>query len=364
MKIFIVVMALATIIGGFIGGELTDRTFSITGAAAGGVGLAAVLLGLGAFFSAQEEKKRKEDLPPEMREVFGRMFGHVANAQQKQDPAPKPAARPDNPRPATPAQPASPTQQKSGRPGIRTSAQCGQFLSMWLTKCTTANGADIVAKSLGLDNLSSQERTKKLARLRRELAVVNTSLIITAVNAVFDQTQSKAIIDTFLAGARSTLFEDIESSFPSFPRLYQERMEGYYNALSQPNAPLAISFAFMQNMEIDPTSDVMVQAAVSGALGTMMRTTLDMLRETKTGMTAPPSQTMSDAEIDTTIGSLEQFMSQISEWPEQVRTKALTIVNLVLDGKSTEAKAVLVTLPRQYGLVVINYVKQLKTQLG
>ena len=45
MKIFVNVILAATIIGGFVGGELMGRTFSLTGAVIGGVGLAAVLLG-------------------------------------------------------------------------------------------------------------------------------------------------------------------------------------------------------------------------------------------------------------------------------------------------------------------------------
>ena len=75
MKIFIVVIVIATIIGGFVGGEMTDKTFSILGATVGGVGLTTILLGLGAYFTAQEEKKKKQQLPPEIRGVFDRMFG-------------------------------------------------------------------------------------------------------------------------------------------------------------------------------------------------------------------------------------------------------------------------------------------------
>ncbi len=75
MKIFIGVIVAAVVIGGFVGGELMDRTFSITGAVVGGVGLAAILLGLGAFFDAQERKKRKVELTPEIRGVFDRMLG-------------------------------------------------------------------------------------------------------------------------------------------------------------------------------------------------------------------------------------------------------------------------------------------------
>lgn len=76
MKMFIVVIVVATIIGGFVGGELMDKTLSLLGAVIGGVGLTTALLGLGAYFTAQEEKKKKKnDLPPEMRGVLDRMFG-------------------------------------------------------------------------------------------------------------------------------------------------------------------------------------------------------------------------------------------------------------------------------------------------
>lgn len=75
MKIFILVIAAATIIGGFVGGELMGKTFSLLGALVCGVGLTTLLLGLGAYFSAQEERQKKNDLPPEIRGVFERMLG-------------------------------------------------------------------------------------------------------------------------------------------------------------------------------------------------------------------------------------------------------------------------------------------------
>ncbi|OQW66966.1 MAG: hypothetical protein BVN29_04835 [Nitrospira sp. ST-bin5] len=80
MKIFLVVIVVATLIGGFVVGELMDKTFSLLGAVVGGVGLTAVLLGLGAFFTAQEEKKKKETLPPEIRGAFDRLMGKSLNS--------------------------------------------------------------------------------------------------------------------------------------------------------------------------------------------------------------------------------------------------------------------------------------------
>lgn len=97
MKLFIGVIVAAAIIGGFVGGELMDRTFSVIGAVVGGVGLAAVLLGLGASFDAQERKKRKVELAPEILGVFDRMFGKVPAsvqrpAQRGNAPAPRAAS--------------------------------------------------------------------------------------------------------------------------------------------------------------------------------------------------------------------------------------------------------------------------------
>lgn len=83
MKLFIAVILAAVVIGGFVGGELMDSSFSITGAVVGGVGTAAVLLGLGAFFDAQERNRKEKALPPEMRAVFDRMFGKDTSSRQQ-----------------------------------------------------------------------------------------------------------------------------------------------------------------------------------------------------------------------------------------------------------------------------------------
>jgi len=83
MKVFIAVIVAAIVIGGFVGGELTARTFMLTGAVIGGVGTASVLLGLGAFFDAQERKRRAKALPPEMRGVFDRMFSAAPSQPAK-----------------------------------------------------------------------------------------------------------------------------------------------------------------------------------------------------------------------------------------------------------------------------------------
>lgn len=97
------VLLAATIIGGFVGGELADRAFSITGAVVGGVGTATVLLSLGAYFDAQERRRRDAALPPEMRAVFDRML----NMPAPKSPVP-PGPRASSSQPRVPPKPTLP----------------------------------------------------------------------------------------------------------------------------------------------------------------------------------------------------------------------------------------------------------------
>lgn len=80
MKLFFCVLLAATVIGGFTGAEILDTPFSILGAVIGGVATAAVLLGLGAYFSTQEDKS--PELTDEMRGVFDRMITGKENPTQ------------------------------------------------------------------------------------------------------------------------------------------------------------------------------------------------------------------------------------------------------------------------------------------
>lgn len=58
MKAFVVVIIASAIIGGFVGGELSDQTFLLTGAVIGALGVGGTIFGLGWFFTQQDAKKR------------------------------------------------------------------------------------------------------------------------------------------------------------------------------------------------------------------------------------------------------------------------------------------------------------------
>lgn len=83
LLIFALVLLVAALIGGFVGAEWTGSSFSPTGAVLAGGITAAVLLGLGAFFTHRDKTKRKP-IPPEIRGVMDRMFsGYQENSPVK-----------------------------------------------------------------------------------------------------------------------------------------------------------------------------------------------------------------------------------------------------------------------------------------
>ena len=83
MKIFIVVLIAAIVIGGFVGAEIMGTNFSITGAVIGGIGTFSVLMGLGAIFDAQEQRKKKKEQPKEVRELFDSMLGNISTQPRR-----------------------------------------------------------------------------------------------------------------------------------------------------------------------------------------------------------------------------------------------------------------------------------------
>ncbi len=86
MKVFFIVIGVAFILGGLVGGELTDREFLITGAVIGGVSVGVIIFLAGWYLNAKDEKKRKNSkLTPEIRGVFERMMKsqHLPNVPEK-----------------------------------------------------------------------------------------------------------------------------------------------------------------------------------------------------------------------------------------------------------------------------------------
>ncbi len=71
----VITLLVGAALGGFIGGYATGSVFSVLWAAVGAVSTLGVAFFLGWRFHVADEKKKKEELPPEMRAMFDRMLG-------------------------------------------------------------------------------------------------------------------------------------------------------------------------------------------------------------------------------------------------------------------------------------------------
>jgi PAB1-binding protein PBP1 len=81
MKLFLLILFISTILGGFVGAEIADTSFSIIGAVIGGIGTAVVIYSVGGYFDTQN---KKSELPPEMHAVFDRMITGKENPTQQE----------------------------------------------------------------------------------------------------------------------------------------------------------------------------------------------------------------------------------------------------------------------------------------
>jgi hypothetical protein len=81
MKAFLLVLVIAGIIGGFVGGEISDKAFSPIGGIVGIIGIGIIIIGVGAILSTHERANKKTGLPPEIRGVFDRMTGDTKPAK-------------------------------------------------------------------------------------------------------------------------------------------------------------------------------------------------------------------------------------------------------------------------------------------
>lgn len=86
MKIFALIILVACVLGGLIGGELTDTDFTILGATVGGVGTFVILMFIAAYFNKQEKNKKDDaGIPPEILEIIGRRVQKKAEEFDRQE---------------------------------------------------------------------------------------------------------------------------------------------------------------------------------------------------------------------------------------------------------------------------------------
>lgn len=249
--------------------------------------------------------------------------------------------------------------------------QCGDLLATFVGNSASADKAKELAKTIGYNDSPLFGARKKRATLVSELVMIHTALVIFSANQSFNQTTAKAVIDSFLSCARKSVFTHLEKEMPSFPALYENRMREYFPIFHQDRAPLGLSFALMKHLGLDPLKNLQSQLTLTELITSKTKQTIDVLKGLNViGQPTPPELSETgknqnskiDSEISAFMGSMERFMAQTDEWPEEIKIKALTVVSMVLDGKGKEAKEMLTTIPRKYALIVLNHLNQLRRQ--
>ena len=86
------------------------------------------------------------------------------------------------------------------------------------------------------------------------------------------------LIDTFLAGARQSVFRPIESQDSGFAQRYEQRMAEYFKVLSEEKPAIGMSFCFLRNLDLNPLEGIQAQVLVAARLGQALGQTIEMLK--------------------------------------------------------------------------------------
>lgn len=159
-----------------------------------------------------------------------------------------------------------------------TRAQLAGLLVKWLEKNSGPDAVRQIVKETGYNDSPFFGAERQRVRVIGEVATVNTALVIFAVNQVFVLEDARVLIDTFLGGARGSVFQVIETKDPGFARRYEQRMAEYFQVLSEDKPGLGISFCFLRNLDLDPIKSMQAQVRVAARLGKALGETIDMLR--------------------------------------------------------------------------------------
>jgi len=157
----------------------------------------------------------------------------------------------------------------------------GSLLVTRLQKQCAISNAKILANAIGFNDSPLIGAKKRKAKLIAELIMAETALIICAVNEVYDEQDAKSIIDPFLVAASQSIFAPVKAAYASFDSDYEHRMAEYYSKLADSKPGVAMSFAFIKNLGIDPLKNAHGQFLVSVHFGKSISDSIDALQAMK-----------------------------------------------------------------------------------
>jgi len=194
--------------------------------------------------------------------------------------------------------------------------QCGTILSMWLTNGSSPEVCKQIASDIDYNDSPLFGAKKKKMRLMGELVMMNTALVIFAVNQRFEHNRAKAIIDSFLSFSRNPIFEVLEKHDDRFKERYPQRMAEHFKLLAQEKAIHRLTNSFMQHLDVDPVKNLKGQLALAARFDATLKVMLNVLDR----MAFPEINPISD------------FEREIANWPVKQANIALQVLSDILKG--------------------------------
>ena len=108
--------------------------------------------------------------------------------------------------------------------------------------------------------------------------MLHSAFAIFAVNQVFALAETKPIIDSFLATANKSVFHFVEERDSTFKKRYEQRLTEYFKILAEDKPALGISFAFMQNLRLDPLKGFQGQLLIMTRFGNSLSESIKALK--------------------------------------------------------------------------------------
>lgn len=158
------------------------------------------------------------------------------------------------------------------------SLRCSNLLFTWLNNESSPENVKSIAKSIGYNDNPFFGAKKKKAKLMGELVILNTALVIIAVNQVVEENEAKLIIDSFLSKANKSIFNVLEKHYPNFRKSYEANMSEYFTIIQQENPGLGVSFTFLTSLGIDPLKSLNAQLFISTKFGNSLTKTIEALK--------------------------------------------------------------------------------------
>jgi hypothetical protein len=234
---------------------------------------------------------------------------------------------------------------------------CGHDLARLLGESSLSDNASRIAKEVGFDISPFLGAKKKRVQIEGELAMLNMALIVFAVNQRLSGDEARLTIDSFFKHSTSRVFRELEMKKKE---KYPQRLAEYFRLLKpdSPQAPMALSFAFMNHLDIDPirgTNSLERQLRLSAHILALLQEAIAIVEnhqepEKKEEFKSQPDEVknvlaaidvMEEGDDNQSVSSevlhhVMEFEKEIADWPPEQAIIALELILAITRGEKAK----------------------------